>query len=434
VGGVYVSSRSEGDAVIAYARLAGVGLILGMVAAGCGQAATGGSSGSVSPSLSVEVSRAPSTSEHGGVLADGLNEAGFGLFRQAAGDTSADVVISPLSIGLAFGMADVGATGATAEALRELFGYPVDGEDRWSAFNTLDRDVTDVGGPVVRVANRQYPDVSFATAPDYDQTLRRWFGTGIEPLALRSEPEQSRARINEWVAEQTEQLIPELVPEGMVNSQSVMLLVNALYLAADWERPFGKYPTQDAPFTRLDGSEVTVPLMHELELAGPAVVTDAYAATEVPYEGGELSMLVIVPEQGHYEQVQDALSNELIAQIDADATAGPVELWLPRFESDSRLDLRKAFDALGVKDVFGGSGSWDGIAAGIYLESGVHAADISVDEHGTVAAAATALGFEESGAATPDVTVRADKPFLYLIRHQPTGAVLFVGRVTDPSA
>lgn len=406
----------------------------GMAAAGCAQDITSDGGAPASPPLSAQVSRAPSTSEDADALADGLNEAGFLLFGQAAEDTPEDVVISPLSIGLAFGMADVGATGATADALRELFDYPAEGEARWSAFNTLDQDIIDAGGPVVRVANRQYPDVSFVTAPSYDQTLRRWFGTGIEPLALQAEPEQSRARINEWVAEQTEQLIPELLPQGMISSQSVMLLVNALYLEADWERPFGKYPTEDATFTRLDGSEVTVPLMHERELSGPAVATDTYAATEVPYEGGELSMLVIVPEQGHYQQVEDSLSNEVVAQIDAAATRGTVELLLPRFESDSRLDLRQTFEALGVKDVFGASGGWDGIAPGIHLESGVHAADISVDEHGTVAAAATGLGFAESGPPEPDVTVRADKPFLYLIRHQPTGAVLFAGRVTDPSA
>lgn len=414
-------------------RWAGLGLIAVLVTAGCGPAATSEDAGSSSVPTS-GVTRASSTSDNAEALAKGLNEVGFGLFGLAAASSSKDVVISPLSIGLAFGMADVGATGATADALQELFDYPVDGEDRWSAFNTLDQEVTDVGEPVVQLANRQYPDVSFETAPGYDETLRRWFGVGIEPLPLQAQPEQSRARVNEWVAEQTEQLIPQLIPEGMINSKSVMLLVNALYLQADWERPFGKYPTEDMPFTRLDGSQVTVPLMHELELSGPAVATDTYAATEVPYQGGELSMLVIVPEDGHYQQVEDDLSNELVDEIDAAATAGTVELWLPRFEADTRLDLYEAFEDLGVDDVFGPGGSWDGIAPGIFLAAGVHAADISVDEYGTVAAAATALAFEESGPPQPDVTVRADKPFLYLIRHEPTGAVLFVGRVTDPSA
>jgi serpin B len=256
----------------------------------------------------------------------------------------------------------------------------------------------------------------------------------VEPLPLRAESERSRERINEFVAERTEDLIPELLPEGFVNSRSVMVLVNALYLEADWARPFGKYPTEDQPFTRHDGSTVTVPLMHERELQGPAVATDTYAATELPYEGGELSMLVIVPTEGHFDEVQARLGDDLVEEIDAAATPGAVELFLPRFESTSNLDLRGLMEGeLGIEGVFGVAG-FAGIAPGITLESAVHGADIAVDEIGTVAAAATALGFEESGPPEPDVVVRADTPFLYLIRHQPTGAVLFVGRVMDPAA
>jgi serpin B len=310
----------------------------------------------------------------------------------------------------------------------------VDGEARWSAFNSLEQSVTRVGGPVVRLANREFPDTGFATADGYDEVLARWFGAGIEPLPLQTDPEPSRARINDWVSKRTEGLIPELLPAGFVNPKSVMVLVNALYLQADWFRPFGKYPTEDAPFTRLDGSRVTVPLMHELELSGPAVAAGDYAATEIPYEGGELSMLVVVPAAGRYEQIEARLGGDLIAEIDATAKNASVELWLPRFDSDATLDLRDAIEGgLGVEGLFGVPG-WDGIAPDITLEQAVHAADISVDENGTVAAAATGLGFEESGPPVPEITVRADRPFLYLIRHRTTGAVLFVGRVLDPSA
>ncbi len=416
-----------------------VALIAALVACGGAADAPGPVAGSGSPSSGpaaspVAVERPPATSPDVADLVSGLNQVGYDLFGVATEGSNKDVVLSPLSIGLAFGMADVGATGPTAESLEELFGYPVDGEARWSAFNTLDRSVTDVGEPIVRLANRQFPDESFDTVEGYDERLARWFGSGIEPLPLQTQPEASRARINEWVAERTEQLIPELVPQGMINPNSVMVLVNALYLEADWARQFGKYPTEDAPFTRLDGSTVTVPLMHELELTGPAVDTDTYAATEVPYEDEQLSMLVIVPRDDHYRDVEERLPS-VVDEIDATAGEGSVELWLPRFDSDTNLDLREALEgSMGVSNVFGGDGQWDGIAPEITLESAVHAADISVDEYGTVAAAATALGFDESGPPAADVTIRADRPFLYLIRHTDTGAVLFVGRVMDPSA
>ncbi|MFU8841444.1 MAG: serpin family protein, partial [Nitriliruptoraceae bacterium] len=254
----------------------------------------------------------------------GINDVGYRIFDAASQDSADDVVVSSLSIGVVFGMADAGASGATADALTGLFGFPVQGEDRWAAFNALEQSVTTEGGdgPIVRLANRQFPDVSFETVEGYDKVLGRWFGAGIELLPLQAESEASRERINGWVAERTEDLIPDLLPAGFLNDNSVMVLVNALYLEADWARPFGKYPTEDAPFTRLDGSTVTVPLMHELELTGPAVATADYAATELPYEGDELSMLVIVPEAGRYEEVEARLSTGLVAEIDAAATSG----------------------------------------------------------------------------------------------------------------
>lgn len=385
----------------------------------------------------VVVDRPAPDSPHVQDLAAGLNDVGFRVFDAAAQQSADDVVLSPLSIGLAFGMADAGATGVTADALETLFAYPAAGEERWAAFNALEQSLSNEGDddvPVVRLANRQFPDVSFDTVEGYDELLGRWFGAGIEPLPLRQESERSRDRINGWVSERTEGLIPDLLPEGFLRPSSVMVLVNALYLEADWAEPFGKYPTEDAPFTRLDGTTATVPLMQQRGLSGPAVATADYAATELAYAGGELSMLVIVPEPGRYEAVQARLTEGLVDEIDGAATGRAVDLHLPRFESTTSVDLRAVIEGdLGVRDLFGVPG-FEGIAPGVTLEDAVHAADITVDEEGTVAAAATALGFAESGAGPPDLTVRADKPFLYVIRHLPTGAVLFVGRVMDPAA
>jgi serpin B len=379
------------------------------------------------------VDRPEPESPHLDALVRGINDVGYDLFGVASEPDGGDMVLSPLSIGIAFGMADVGATGEPAAALADLFSLPAEGENRWAAFNALEQSVTDVGEPIVRLANRLFPDRGFPLTDGYDERLARWFGAGLEPLPLQAQPEPSRVRINDWIAEQTEDLIPELLPDGFLTPDSVLVLVNALYLEADWALTFGKYPTRDADFTRLDGSTVTVPLMHEQELSGPAVKTADYAATELPYEDGELSMLLIVPEQGRFIDVQSRLDADLVAEIDAAATTGFVEVLLPRFDTNASLDLRAAMEGgLGVEGLFDVPG-WDGIGEGITLEQAVHAANIEVDEQGTVAAAATALEFGESGPPEPDVTVRADKPFLYLIRHVPTGAVLFIGRVLDPT-
>ena len=226
--------------------------LVGLVA--CGEQATRDvQSADIQAIEDPDVERPSPSSDHLEALVAGLNDAGLDMFVAAAEDSEDDTVLSPVSIGLAFGMADVGATGDTATALESFFGLPAAGEQRWAAFNALDLEVSDPGGPVLRLANRQFPDVQFRTAAGYDETLARYFGVAVEPLPLQSEPERSRDRINEFVADRTEGLIPELLPTGFVNPQSVMVLVNALYLEADWVRPFGKYPTEDQPFTRLDG-------------------------------------------------------------------------------------------------------------------------------------------------------------------------------------
>jgi serpin B len=404
----------------------------GLVATACG--GLGGFGGVGSSFSPPDVERAAASSPHAAELADGINGFGYRLFVAAGEGSDADLVLSPLSIGLAFGMIDLGATGATAASLEEVFDYPVDGEDRWSAFNTLERSITEVDHLVVRLANRQFPEVTFDTVEGYDEELARWFGAGIEPLPLRAEPEESRRHINRWVSDRTEQLIPDLLPEGFLSEYAALVLVNALYLEAPWSEPFDVDRTSPAPFTRLDGSDVQVDLMRGADAERSTVQTDTFTAVELRYEG-DLSMLLVVPEEGHFPGVEARLTSGLIAEIDGGKAHRNVSVLLPRFGSETKLHLRDLIEGpLGVRDLFSVEG-FEGIGPAVTLEDVVHAATIEVDEHGTIAAAATAMGMD-AGAAPEEaaLVVRADRPFLYLIRHEPTGAALFVGRVLDPTA
>jgi serpin B len=413
---------------IGFATLTG----LSLVAAACG--GLGGIGGIGSGFSLPDVERAAAVSPHAAALADGINGFGYRLFVAAGEGSDTDLVLSPLSIGLAFGMVDLGATGATATSLEELFAYPVDGEDRWSAFNTLERSITEVDHLVVRLANRQFPDVAFDTTEGYDEELARWFGAGIEPLPLRAEPEESRRHINRWVSDRTEQLIPELLPEGFLSEYAALVLVNALYLEAPWSQPFVVGRTSSAPFTRLDGADVQVDLMRGADAERPTVQTETFTAVELRYDG-DLSMLLVVPEEGHFHGVEARLASGLIAEIDGGKADRNVSVLLPRFGSETKLRLRGLLEGpLGVRDLFSVEG-FEGIGPAVTLEDVIHAATIEVDEHGTIAAAATAM--EMDAGAAPEaaaLVIRADRPFLYLIRHEPTGAVLFVGRVLDPAA
>ena len=372
-------------------------------------------------------------SPHVEALADGLNAAGATIMLAAAADEPGDLVVSPLSIGLAFGMADVGAGDTAGGALDQLFRYPVDEQARLAAFAALLASIEPAGddGPVLSIANRQFPDVGFEPREPFTDALATWFGAAIQPLPLQTDPDGSREVINGYVAEQTRDLIPDLLPEGFLTPQSVLVLVNALYLQADWLTPFGKYPTEETTFTRLDGTTTSVAMMDDQELFGPALDGSGFVAASKPYEGDELSLLVVVPDEGRFEDVRDQLADDLLDMVVDGATEQSVRLQLPRFTHAATVDLKAVLEGdLGIEGIF--SADYPGIAEGIELSDAVHAADVATDEQGTVAAAATALGFLESGPGEPDLVVRADRPFLYAIRHQPTGAFLFLGQVLDP--
>jgi serine protease inhibitor len=330
-------------------------------------------------------------------------------------------------------MADAGARGATAAQIEDVFHLPASGAELHSSFDALDRALGDAGKSTLRLANRMYPALGYPLVPDFIETLGTSYGAPLERLDFAADAEAARERINGWVAERTEKRIPELLPAGFVDPSTVLVLVNALYLEAKCSQPFGKYPTEPARFARLDGSTVDVPTMRNAELRTRYVAAEGYQAVELPYGDGELSMLVLVPAPGAFADFERRLDAEQLAAVDAALRDGIVDLFLPRWSASSSVDLVETLPELGLTLPFRG-GNFTGISAtNPFIGAGVHAADIEVDEHGTVAAAATALGFEVSGPPEPDGVIRADRPFLYLIRHTETGAVLFLGRVVDPS-
>jgi len=396
------------------------------------------------------VARPAPNSLDAATVAVGLNDAGYDVFRAVAAKEDGDVVLSPISIGLAFGMLDLGASGSVADALDGLFRYPVSGDARWSAFNTLQQEtVSDPGPqptptseydyvppapPTVAIENRLFREQTYDVVPGYAESLQKWFGAGIEPADFVGNPDGSRGRINGWVKDETRGLIPDLLPSGVISSDTRLVLVNALYLKAEWATPFEKSATSDSSFTRLDGSTVTVPFMRDSSLHVPAVVADGYAAVDLPYASGDLSMLVIVPDAGNYAAIEAELGTDFVSRVDASLANQPVDLTLPRFHSESQIGLREVLGGdLGVTGLFY-SGGLEGIGPDIEVANAIHAASITVDEAGTEAAAATAIMMDATGMPLEPVRISADRPFLYVIRDHSTGAVLFVGRVLDPSA
>lgn len=424
-------------------RLLALTAAVALVAAACGTGTTPtttpadpgttGSLGTAPPfppqTLAASVSRTePDPAAPVDLLVAGFNDAGFALLERQDTD---NLVFSPLSIGHALLMARGAADDPTGRAIDTLFGLPEDLAAH-QAWNALDRQMgqaaTDQDDIVVTIADRIWPRIGLEPDQEWIDLLAAEHGASVETLDLTGDPAGSRGRINDWVSEQTQGLIPDLLPEGFIDPQTLLILTDAVYFEARWQTPFGKYQAVTDTFTLLDGSTTEIEFMRELELSDRRGVGDGFAGAEIPYVGGEFSMLLIVPDQGRFTEIRDSLDQEFVGTIDRTLEEGPYELLLPKWETATNLDLLPWLREAGAAP-----GSYPAIDPSAFLAGAVHGADIAVDEEGTVAAAATGLGFNESGAALPELTIAADRPFLYLIRHRPSGAVLFTGQVTDPS-
>jgi serpin B len=363
-------------------------------------------------------------------LAAGWNEAGFALWRTQAGEEN--LVFSPAGIGHALLMARAAADDPTGTAIDSAFALPA-GLGAHQAWNAIDQLIAAAAaaedGITVTIADRIWPRLGLTPDQDWVDLLVAEHGATTEALDFPGDPAGSRRLINNWVGEQTDGLIPELLPEGFVHDQTVLVLTDAVYFKARWQIPFGKYTAVTDLFTRLDGSTLEVSYLRELELTDRRGAGDGFVAAEIPYVGGDFSMLVIVPEEGRFAEIRRSLDQDMLDEVDATFTTGPYELLIPRWSTNSHIDLLPRLAELGAAP-----GSYPGISPEAFLDGAVHAADITVDEWGTVAAAATGLGFARSGPPEPELTVKADRPFLYLIRHRPSGLILFAGQVVDPTS
>ena len=271
--------------------------------------------------------------------------------------------------------------------------------------------------------------------PSYLDALASRFGAGLRLVDYRRDPEAARNLINAWVKSQTEGRIPRLLAPGILDTLTRLTLVNAIYLKAPWQVAFDAELTEPSPFTRASGSTVDVPTMagglQQLRYAEGS----GWKAVELPYAGGSLAMTIVVPDDlAGFVQRLDATQ---FGQITGALATREVELWLPRFAIQAETDLAGTLSTLGMPLAFDPQlADFSGITAEerLYISAVVHQANISVDEKGTEAAAATAVVMAATAMPADSVTLRVDRPFLFAVRDLPTGAILFLGQVTDPGA
>ncbi len=376
----------------------------------------------------------------------------FDLYHQLAAAPATDgknMVFSPHSVSVALGMLYAGAAGQTKTQMADALAWAQSGlsdEALHAAFNDLDLLLSSRGEGAqgsdgkpfrLRVVNATWAQEGYTFLDSFLDTLAVNYGAGVNLLDFAAQPEPSRETINAWVAEQTEDRIPELLPQGSVTSDTRLVLTNAVYFNAAWASKFDHDMTQDADFHLLDGTTVQVPTMNQAESFRMAQLIDVaggVTAVELPYDGGEVAMLLLKTD-GDFADLEAALAPALLTQVDGALAANQVQVLLPKFEFREKASLVPLLEALGMTDAFeAGAADLSGIdgTKNLVVTDVIHDAFIKTDEDGTEAAAATGVVVGETSAPPPPVPVAFDHPFVYVIRDVETGAVLFVGRVLDP--
>ena len=376
-------------------------------------------------------------------LVDGNSEFAFNLYQQLKDAKEGNLFYSPYSISLALAMTYAGARGETAEQMAETLRFLLPPDQLHPAFNSLDLELNSRGegaegkdgeGFRLNIINETWGQQDYEFLAEFLDTLAENYGAGMRLLDFINSPEESRITINDWVEEQTEGRIEDLIPQGAIDAITRLVLTNAIYFNAAWKYPFEEEMTGDGTFNLLDGGDVTIPMMNQTESFG-YTDGDGYQAIEMLYDGNELSMVIILPDIDEFEAIESSMDSQFIADLIDDMRSAEVALTMPKFEFESDFSLVEALAAMGMPIAFSSAADFSGMTGSRDLTIGevIHKSFVSVDEAGTEAAAATAVIMELT--AMPDYeTVTIDHPFIFMIRDIQTDAILFVGRVMDPSA
>lgn len=357
-----------------------------------------------------------------------------------------NLFFSPHSISLALGMTYTGARTETETEMANTLQFTLSQDRLHPAFNALDLALESRGesaegqdgeGFRLNIANSIWGQTGYPFLDTFLDVLAENYGAGMRLLDFSGATDASRVIINNWVSDQTEEKIKDLLPPGSVSASTCLVLTNAIYFNAAWKFPFEEELTQDAPFYLTDGESVSVPMMSmpEAEHFG-YFEGDGYEAVELRYDGDEMSMVILIPDAEGFDEFEASLTSDLLDTISGSLESTSLDLKMPKFKYESgSVSLKDVLTEMGMPAAFSGVADFSGIneGGGLFISDVIHKAFVSVDEAGTEAAAATAVIMDES-IALPDKSVTIDRPFIFFIRDIETGAVLFVGRIVRPEA
>ena len=376
-----------------------------------------------------------------GAVSEGNNAFALDLYAILAKEEG-NLFFSPNSISTALAMTYAGARGKTANQMKQVLRFPVDGEALHRCFHALlaqlNEPQEEEEAYELHVANRLWGQQGYRFLPDFLGVTREYYGSELEEVDFAKAAEQARERINGWVADQTEDKIRDLIGPGVLHGLTRLVLTNAIYFLGNWQRPFEEAATKEAPFHVEPGREVDAHLMRQTDYFGYAE-TDALQALEMPYKGRALAMVVLLPKERYGVQgLERSLTSGALDRMLKRIGHKKVRVFLPRFRIEDQFNLTGTLQTMGMTDAFGAAADFSGMTTeGVFISAVIHKAFVDTNEKGTEAAAATAVMMVGSAAPgpppPPPPVFRADHPFVFLIRDVRSGAILFMGRVENPA-
>lgn len=378
------------------------------------------------------------------------NQFAFDLYSEVDKSEQGNIFYSPYSISVALAMTYEGAKGQTADEMKSVFHFPENNVLRPN-FAAIYNDINKGNNAYkLRTGNALWVQNDFLFLEDYTGRVEKYYGGKAANLDFVSETEKSRQTINSFIEEQTNNKIKDLIPTGFINSMTKLVLTNAIYFKGTWEWEFDKSDTCEQDFKITPTNIVKTPMMY----MDPDKARFNYAdledlqILELPYKGEEISMLILLPKQGEdydretgevitsdYTLEDIELSSEKLEEYKAQMQETKLgSISLPKFEFDTKYFMKDTLSNLGMPTAFSSSADFSGMTGkrDLFISFVIHQAYVKVDEKGTEAAAATAVGMELKS-AMPRNVFRADHPFVFIIQEKDTGNILFMGRVTDPT-
>jgi serpin B len=386
-----------------------------------------------------------SSAEDVSAVVNANNQFAFELYSKYKSNEG-NIFFSPYSISTALAMTFEGARGKTADEMQSVFHFPKDEALRRNSFQQIYNEINKEDKPyMLKTANALWAQEGYTFLDSYFSLIKQYYGGNATNLDFVNKAEESRLTINNWAEEQTNNKIKDLIPSGSLGPLIRLIITNAVYFKGTWFIQFDKTKTVEKDFKVSPGKKVKAMMM---TLTGerakfPYDETEDLQVLELPYQGQELSMLILLPKEGTMDSLEASLNAQRISELRNSLKNERVNVYLPRFKFETKYFMKETLVGMGMPTAFtlgvdfGGEADFSGMTGSkdLNIDQVIHKAFVEVNEEGTEAAAATAVAVIAAGSLEPRIKIfNADHPFIFVIQESATGNILFLGRVNDPSA